>query len=220
MIDCIRLLKRPCHLAGDRVETDPRPFPPSFMHEVSIEIGASVEVLKHPFRVEPVRRGDDARCGGIAAPLPLARIGDEPAANGVQNDVAKKLDKMRRPLWRNALEAPLHQMADPAVAPVEPLCIPLVEAFHAGRERRIGCLGEQVIMVRHQDVRVEPPAVLNDNIREKGHELVAIIIVAIDLAAVVTAADEMPDRTGIVQSASSRHSGIEERKSGQVGRRG
>jgi hypothetical protein len=97
------------------------------------------------------------------------------------------------------LNRPLQQVPDPAVTTVEPLRVDAVQMSHASRKCRLRRLDEQVIVVSHQDIGVDPPAECLDHPTQGRQEPLPILVVAKDLPPLVAPAGHMPDRPRVIQ---------------------
>jgi hypothetical protein len=77
-------------------------------------------------------------------------------------------------------EAVLEQVADSAVAAVEPHRVEAVEPVHPGREIRLGCLHEHVDVVIEQAPRVDHPAKAFLDVEEQREPADAVLVVVHD----------------------------------------
>lgn len=129
----------------------------------------------------------------------------------IENDVSNELEQVTLAFDQNSFEPSLKQMADPAMAFIETLGVPLVEPLHTAGQPDLGRLDEQVVVVRHQHPRVQKPAALGDDAREETHEAAAILIVTADVATFVTTAGDVPDGTRKFETKLAGH-GIRRRE--------
>jgi hypothetical protein len=74
----------------------------------------------------------------------------------------------------------LKEMTDPAVASVEPLCVEPVETVHAFRKAFPLGREDEVVVVRHQAVRVDVPGELADDLPELCPQRDVVVCVAND----------------------------------------
>jgi hypothetical protein len=71
---------------------------------------------------------------------------------------------------------------------------------HSSREGGDWSLDEKVVVVRHEDERVQDPAVDLDRPDEKIEKRGAVGFRAIDVLTLVAALRDVPDRAGILES--------------------
>ena len=112
---------------------------------------------------------------------------------------------MRVPLHENGVEAALQEMTHARMAPVEALRVDAVQLAHPARERRLGGLEEEMVVVAHQHVGVEAPTVGPDDAREHGEELAPVGVVAEDRAALVAAGRDVPEGTCVLEAERAAH---------------
>jgi len=101
-------------------------------------------------------------------------------------DVAADLAEVALFLDEMPLETPLKKMPAAAMPPVEVAGIAAAEILHPGREVRLGRLHEQVLVVRHEDERVQPPSVGFHRPSQPIEASVPVGIVTDDCAAFVS----------------------------------
>jgi hypothetical protein len=89
------------------------------------------------------------------------------------------------------LEPALEQVADASVACVEPGRVEAVQPLHPLRERRLAALDQQVEVVPHQAVGVEPPAVAVDDVPQDAEEPAPVVLVEVDQPAVDAAGGQV-----------------------------
>jgi hypothetical protein len=117
--------------------------------------GPPAEHAQHrPSIDEPRRIASQIR--SMAAVRVGLRPLDESSAHRVQVDVADQGDQVLVGVADNRLVATLKEMTDLAVNPVEPLGVGLLQSLHELRDRPLGGLQQQVDMIRHQAVRIQP----------------------------------------------------------------
>jgi hypothetical protein len=95
-------------------------------------------------------------------------------------------------LDENGFETTLQQVSHPIMAAIEPLRVDRVDAMHAAREVSFGRLEQQVVMIPHQHVGVEPPREQLDGLRKHGEKEVTVPVVAKNRPPLVAAAGDMP----------------------------
>ncbi len=141
----------------------------------------------------------------VAAVAIVFRARDRLCADGVQVDVAADFQEVALLLDQMALEPSLEQVPRPAMPPVEITCIAAVEILHAGRQIRLGCLDEQMVVIAHEHERMEPPAVHFDGSPEPVESLVAVRIVSDNRFSFVPSRHHMIQRPGELNSQRPCH---------------
>ena len=106
---------------------------------------------------------------------------------------------MRVLLNQDRLESSLKEVTNPFVSTIEALRVAPVELMHPPREIRFGSLQEQVVVIAHQNVGMDPPEHDLDDAAYQAKELLTIDPVAKDLALFVASARDMPERAGVIQ---------------------
>jgi len=107
------------------------------------------ELFKNPGDCQEVRNGRlPSRCS-VATPSPLPRTSDHLRANRIEHNVPGELKQMAVSLDEDRLETPLEDMPCSFHLAILPLCVNPVQITHTSRKIRVGCLNQQVIMVRH-----------------------------------------------------------------------
>lgn len=89
--------------------------------------------------------------------------------------------------------------------PVELLRVDAVQLSHAARQRRIECLDQKMVMVRHLAVGVAPPVEAFDDLRKNVKEKLAIRVNEEDLLARVAAAGYVVDSSGVLNPKWTSH---------------
>ncbi len=93
----------------------------------------------------------------IAAPWPLLRPGYHARAHRVEDQVARKLEKVTVLIDQDTLEASLKEVADTAMGTVDVLGVDTVELSHALGQIGVGRFDQQMIMIRHQAIGMTDP---------------------------------------------------------------
>ncbi len=101
-------------------------------------------------------------------------------------------------LHENAFVPTLEDMPDAVVASVQPLRVGAVELPHPSCEIRLWRLQQQVIVVRHQDPRVQPPAADGHHTPEDVHKGLPVRVVVHDVRTGVPSRGHMPNRANML----------------------
>ncbi len=88
-------------------------------------------------------------------------------------------------------EAPLEQVADTAVSRVEIAAIAPIEILHALGEIGFGCLHKEMVVVGHDDKRMQFPTIGVDGALQPLQPALPIRIIAYDVASLIAAGDDM-----------------------------
>lgn len=135
-------------------------------------------------RLQPLRSGSVADHCAVTAPGPVSR----PArSHRVQHHIARQFQQIGIFLNEDRFVAPLKDMTDPLVGPIEPLLVDAVELAHAFGQIGIRRLDEQVVMVRHEAVRMHRPIETLPHVAEDVEKQPPVDISAIDVLAPITA---------------------------------
>src|SRR5262245_43789273 len=97
-------------------------------------------------------------------------------------------------------------MARPAVPVVEALSVDAVQVLHSAGDVRSGRLEEEVVVVPHQAVRVDPPGGAVDDEGEERQEQATVGSVAIDGCAVDSARRDVVHGAGEADAGRPGHS--------------
>jgi hypothetical protein len=90
----------------------------------------------------------------------------EACAHRIQRDVPREHEKIHLAFDDDALEAALQQVPYPIMPAVEMLGICAVHRAHAARQIRLWGLGEQMVVIAHEAIGIEPPAEVRDRLAE------------------------------------------------------
>ena len=96
------------------------------------------------------------------------------------------------------------RVAHSSVAPVEALRVDLVEPLHAARQIGLGGFDEEVVVIAHQAVCVESPALLSDLAAEQIEKRCAVPIIAKDVLACISARGDVIQRASEFQTQRTR----------------
>ncbi|GAG60961.1 unnamed protein product [marine sediment metagenome] len=88
---------------------------------------------------------------------------------------------------------------------IEPLCVNPVEKLHPVRQVSVRRLDEEVVVVRHQAVRVADPAVSIDNVSQGIEKSGPIVLVEKDARARIATTGDVVDSVFVFQPQWSRH---------------
>jgi hypothetical protein len=99
----------------------------------------------------------------------------------------------------------VEHVAHPPVAPVEALGVDLIEPLQAACQVRLGGFDEQMVVIAHQAVGVESPALLGDLAAEQIEKRCAVPIIANDVRARIAARGDVIQRTGEFQTQRTGH---------------
>ncbi len=112
-----------------------------------------------------------------ATPGPFLGAVTQPGAHGVVNDVVAGGDEVFVCINDIRAKALFEDVTLPRVAAIESLRIHAVQPLHPHRESALACLDQQVIVRRHETVRVACPSKRQHVSSEQGHECAAIHLV-------------------------------------------
>ena len=113
----------------------------------------------------------------------------EAGADGVLADVVDRLRQVLVAVDDAGREAVAEEVAGAAVLPVEALRVDAVEPAEAVGELAARAGEDEVVVARHQAIRMDVPVLGADDLGEEGQEAAAVVVVAEDRAAV-----DAPDR--------------------------
>jgi hypothetical protein len=169
--------------------------------ELRIELARAVRIFaeqrEHPARGEESRLRLLADRRVVATPTPFAGMTCEPGPNRVEHDVAGQLEQMRVALDQLVVKAALEEVATGVVAPVEPFRIHAVQPVHATGDVWLRRLDEEVIVIRHQAIRMAYPSEEVDHLLHQLNEAEPVAGVDEDLLLAV------PARNDVIRSAVS-----------------
>jgi hypothetical protein len=118
--------------------------------------GIASEALQEPVATQESQVGPaDGRA--IAAPWPFARVPTHTRTHRIERDVSQDLEEMRLGFDLLREEPLLEQVSLDFMSPVEPLRVHRVQPVHSGRQRGLGQVEQDVVVVRHQAVRGTGP---------------------------------------------------------------
>ena len=123
-------------------------------------------------------------------------------------DVAAQRPGMSFGLDEDRVEAALEQRAGATVLFVELRRVAAFERVHAGGEIQVGEFEEDVEVVGHEDVCEDSPAAAGGDAVEESEPLVAIIVVADDVAVIDTAIGDVIETADQFDAQSPRHESI------------
>jgi hypothetical protein len=134
-------------------------------------------------------------------PDPLAQSG----ADRILQDIATDTEVVVLRLEHLRPEPSLEDMADLAVARVERDRVEAVERVHTFGDVRVRRLHDQVVVVRHQAVRVDGPASRPRHLAEEPREELAVVVSAVDRRAADAPCHHVVDPVMNARPRKSRH---------------
>jgi len=99
----------------------------------------------------------------------------------------------------------LEEVPSVVVPPVEPLGVDAVQSVHSARDVRLQRLDEQVIVIRHQAIRVTLPSLEVDDMPEELKEAEPVAGVGEDLLSPVPARGDVVRSAGGLEARGARH---------------
>ena len=120
-------------------------------------------------------------------------------------DVVANRSKHRTALEQQALVATLKQMPVFAPQPVEPIGKSRLQPLHACDEVALGGLDGQVVVIRHDDERVQPPPAAFARLKEAGPKRGSRRSRLENPATVVPAIDDVIQGPGELELLLARH---------------
>jgi hypothetical protein len=110
----------------------------------------------------------------------------QPGSNWIEHDVASHLEQLRVALDQLVVKAALKEVTTVVVTPVEPLRVHAVQPVHAARDVCFRRLDEEVIVIRHQAIRMADPSQEVDHLLNQLEEAEAVAGVDEDLLLAVS----------------------------------
>ena len=164
---------------------------------------------------QPIRAFARRYIAGIAAPNVVRQRGGLKIvslhANGIQMDVVcGGQEVVRRRIDGNRLVAAGEEMTPRPVRGVEPLGVGALQPLHAGHQIRLGGFQQQVVVVPHQHIGVDPPPRASADLAKRRQKTRAIRIRPEHGLAMVAAAHGVVDRAGVFQPRFPCHDAITE----------
>jgi hypothetical protein len=129
----------------------------------------------------------------------------EAGSNGVQHDVPGQLEQMRLAFDHLVVKAALEQMSGEFVAPVEPVGVHAVQPVHALRDVSFPCLDEEVVVIRHQAVRVAEPSQAINRLLYQLQEAGPVVCIDEDVLLAIPTRRHVVDRAGGLDARRSGH---------------
>lgn len=140
---------------------------------------------------QPRRRRRQPQVGAATRPRPVRRSGYQAGGHRVALDVTAQRHQIAVAINQYRLEAPLEQMTDEAVAPIEGLGVNAVEVPHQPLQLPQVRLHHQVITVAHQAIGQDIGVELRQRLAKHVEPTLAASIVPVDRLATVAARDEV-----------------------------
>jgi hypothetical protein len=144
-------------------------------------------------------------------------VAAKPGANWIQDDIARKLEQVGLALDEDGPEAAVEKVSFMPVAPVEPLRVHTVQPLHAERDVAVRRFDQEVIVVRHQAVRMASPFTQLDDLTQELEKPKPIANIGVDLQLSDAARRHVIDGTRCLHSRRSRH-GDERSRGDHAGR--
>jgi hypothetical protein len=163
------------------------------------------ELAEDPVGLHPRRRGLLSDHRPIAAPRPVARLRDHRGAHGIEHHIARQLQQIGIPLHQDGLEPTLEEMTHQPMAAIARLGVDAVELTHPLGEVRIGRLDDEVIVVGHLAPGVAAPVETAAHLAQHDEPVRAVLIVAIDRLAPITARGHMVQPASELDAEGSGH---------------
>jgi len=155
-------------------------------------------------RSDAVRRGH-GRKDRAAVPAPIPDPLAEAGADRILQDVAADPEVVVLRLDHLRPEPSLEDMAHLSVARVERHRVEAVEGVHAFGDVGVRRLHDEVVMVRHQAVRVNGPASRTRHLAEELAEELAVVVTAVDRRAADAPRHHVVDPVMDARPRESRH---------------
>jgi hypothetical protein len=178
-------------------------------HEIGVELAGAIRIpieqRQHPASGEKCRPRPFSDRGVVAAPLPLARGASDPGANRIENDVARQFEQVDVAFDELVVKAALEEVSVVPVAPVEPPRVDPVQPLHALGDIRARGLDEEVVVIRHQAIRVAAPAKQLYHLFEQLEESEPVAGVGEDLLSAVSTTRYVVGRAGGLDARRARH---------------
>ena len=111
---------------------------------------------------------------------------------------------MTFPFDQYSLESPLKKMSDTTMAPVERLCVCFVEPLHPPGDPRLRSLHQKMEVIVHEYIGVQNPSSRKDHGPQQVEKCSPVAIVTKNLAAFISAARDVPDRSCKIETQLSR----------------
>jgi hypothetical protein len=144
--------------------------------------------------IEKVRVRAATDDSAVAAPSPLFRTSDQARPERISRDIPAERELIRVMLDDLILESTLEHVADRIVAPVPPLRIDAVQAFHRPGEVRQGWLDHEVVVIGHRAVIPASDLEIVHDLTQVGHEISVVVLVQKDLHAPVPPCHDVTDQ--------------------------
>ena len=167
-----------CPTPGRGLQRQSRDRPPAPAPEWRRRVRADRPAPGNPTDARDPRPPDG--CSSATAPA-----FDRSRPDRVQHDVANCLEQMLIALDRPPRVVVPKEMPRASMLAVHPASVATVEELHAGGKALLGWTHEQVIVVRHQAIRDDPPALLENDPGKPAQEIEAVEVVTENRLAIV-----------------------------------
>lgn len=152
-------------------------------------------IISHPFH-----RLARTLVSVVAGPLVLLRTIDDPGSNGIEVDVSAYFEEVPVLFHDLGMETSLKEMTGATMPSVEEAGIASIEILHPRGEIRLRGLHEEMIVISHQDERVQSPSVRFDRPPQPVKPSLTVRVVLHDVLMRIPARSNMVDRTGELDS--------------------
>jgi hypothetical protein len=171
-----------------------------------------VKLVENTRGMEPWRRLLEAGGGAVTAPGPIGGSVDHPCPNRIQNDVAGDGEQVVLFLDELSIEPPLVEVSHALVPAIEVISVFAFELLHPSRESRLEGLIQEMKVIRHQAVLMQPPAVGTNDGRQEIEKDEAISIVEMDVTTLDTSIRDVPQSARMLETQRSSHRGEKKRE--------
>jgi hypothetical protein len=148
---------------------------------------------EHVSRVEGCPSLRNAPHRPIAAPAPLAWVRAQTSPDWVQNEVSSELEQVAVVFDSNRVKASLENVAVDPMDLVEPVGIRAVQPMHPAGKITSRCRNHEVVVVRHEAKRPQPPCPLLHQDGEESEKAKMVVVSREDGLAAVPASRYVVD---------------------------
>src|SRR5437879_10044809 len=108
-------------------------------------------------------------------------------------------------LHQHGLEATLKQVAAPTVPPIEPDTVADAKPLHGPAEIGFGCFEQQMIVIVHQDIAVDPEAETLRQLAQQLQEMKPVAVVAVNGLLLIASGRNMITTAGPLKTQRACH---------------
>lgn len=171
----------------------------------SSAVGIGSEVFEHTLDNQEAGSSSQAEYGSATAPGPVGRAPAKPRAHRVLSQVSRQLEKVIVARHEDGMKPTLEEMTGEAVASVEPLGVHTIHELNALRKIGLGRHEDEVIVVRHEAVRVRLPAKPPRHGLEESEEEPMVLVVEVGPLPPIAAGSHVVDPARDEGSQWARH---------------